>query len=112
MSDEPLDEPLVDELMQLVGDELFADADPALFGDIRFVEWLSEDLRASMSSLERAKLERDAERFARRLSRRIAARRMEARIRRFDLNFLAGNDTASREPVRLFDLEVAAGTGR
>jgi SOS-response transcriptional repressor LexA len=103
------DELIADELMRLVGEDIVAEGDPALFSDSRFLAWLSADLRAGASSRERVRLEEEVTRFATRLARRISARRISLRIRR---QRLAPATESFVKAARLFDLQVAAGSGR
>ncbi|NUO38083.1 MAG: S24 family peptidase [Gemmatimonadaceae bacterium] len=116
------DDDAVDELMRLVGAEVERQDDALAYQSEAFLAWLAKDLRAGMSSDERARDARDAELFARRAMARLAARRVERRLPQRELNERAAPISATvaqaiplaREQrcAVLLELAAAAGAGR
>lgn len=111
-----------DELIRIVGEEIARQDDGLVYQDERFLAWLANDLRESMSAEEREKAERDADAFAARSVLRLAIRRSEDRFPRRELKSRIASVpgtvaqalplAAAERCAVMLSMSAAAGAGR
>jgi phage repressor protein C with HTH and peptisase S24 domain len=120
--DDSMDQRDPDAILRVVGQLVEAEDDGLRYLSEATLQWMADDLRRSMSSVERVRLAADADDFARRISARIAAQRIEARLPLEEARERPSTTTSTVSQARvnaahagcvpLLELSAAAGVGR